>query len=47
MLPEQESLSAPKATFFEKSMAHSRRFQNSPCGLRQLKSFSFRFAKIF
>jgi len=57
-LPEQESLFAPKATFFEKSKAHPRRFQNSPYGLRQLKSSArslfqgkralpFCFAKIF
>jgi len=39
-LSGQESLCAPKATFFEKSTAHSRRFQNSPFGLRQLKSYA-------
>ena len=40
VLPEQESFCAPKATFFDKSTAHSRRFQNSPFGLRQLKSYA-------
>jgi len=45
LLPE--SLFALSKTFFDKSKACSRRFQNSPFGLKQLKSLFFRFAKIY
>jgi len=34
-------------TFFDKSKACFRRFQNSPFGLKQLKSLIFRCAKIW
>jgi len=34
-------------TFFDKSKACFRRFQNSPLGLKQLKSLIFRCAKIY
>jgi len=34
-------------TFFDKSKACSRRFQNSPFGLKQLKSLILRFAKMY
>jgi hypothetical protein len=34
-------------TFFDKSKARSRRFQNSPFGLKQLESLFFYFAKIY
>jgi hypothetical protein len=45
LLPK--SLFAWSKTFFDKSKACSRRFQNSPFGLKQLKSLIFRFAKIY
>ena len=45
LLPK--SLFALSKTFFDKSRARSRRFQNSPFGLKQLKSLIFRFAKIY
>jgi hypothetical protein len=45
LLPK--SLFALSKTFFDKSKARSRRFQNSPFGLKQLKSLIFRFAKIY
>jgi len=34
-------------TFFDKSKARSKRFQNSPFGLKQLESLFFHFAKIY
>jgi hypothetical protein len=34
-------------TFFDTSKARSRRFQNSPFGLKQLESLIFHFAKIY
>jgi hypothetical protein len=45
LLPK--SLFAWSKTLFDKSKACSRRFQNSPFGLKQLKSLTFRFAKIY
>jgi hypothetical protein len=42
-----KSLFALSKTFFDKSMARSRRFQNSPFGLKQLESLIFRFAKTY
>jgi hypothetical protein len=42
-----KSLFALSKTFFDKSKARSRRFRNSPFGLKQLKSLIFRFAKIY
>jgi hypothetical protein len=41
-----ESLFACSETFFDKSKACSRQWQNSPFGLKQLASLFFRFAKI-
>jgi hypothetical protein len=38
---------AGSETFFDKSKARSRRFQNSPFGLKQLVSLFFLFAKIY
>jgi hypothetical protein len=34
-------------TFFDKPKARSRRFQNSPFGLKQLESLFFNLAKIY
>jgi hypothetical protein len=34
-------------TLFDKSKARSKRFENSPFGLKQFKSLIFRFAKIY
>jgi hypothetical protein len=45
LLPK--SLFAWSKTFFDKSKACFRRFQNSPFGLKQLESLIFRFAKIY
>jgi hypothetical protein len=45
LLPK--SLFALSKTFFDKSKAGSRRFENSPFGLKQFKSLIFRFAKIY
>jgi hypothetical protein len=45
LLPK--SFFAGSKTFFDKSKARSRRFQNSPFGLKQLESLFFHFAKIF
>jgi hypothetical protein len=45
LLPK--SLFAGSETFFDKSKARSRRFQNSPFGLNRLKSLFFHFAKIY
>jgi hypothetical protein len=45
LLPK--SFFAGSETFFDKSKARSRRFQNSPFGLKQLKSLFFHFAKIY
>jgi C_GCAxxG_C_C family probable redox protein len=45
LLPK--SLFAWSKTFFDKSKARSRRFENSPFGLKQFKSLIFRFAKIY
>jgi hypothetical protein len=42
-----KSLFALSKTFFDKSKALSRRFENSPSGLRQFKSLIFCFAKIY
>jgi len=42
-----KSLFALSKTFFDTSKACSRRFQNSPFGLKQLKSLIFRCAKIY
>jgi len=47
MLRQQKSLFAGSETFFNKSKARSRRFQNSPFGLKQLESNFFHFAKIY
>jgi hypothetical protein len=44
LLPK--SLFAWSKTFFDKSKARSRRFENSPFGLKQFKSL-IRFAKIY
>jgi hypothetical protein len=38
---------AGSETFFDKSKARSRQFQNSPFGLKQLESLFFHFAKIY
>jgi hypothetical protein len=45
LLPK--SFFAGSETFFNKSKARSRRFQNSPFGLNQLESLFFQFAKIY
>jgi hypothetical protein len=45
LLPK--SFFAGSETFFDKSKAPSRRFQNSPFGLKQLESHFFHFAKIY
>jgi hypothetical protein len=45
LLPK--SFFAGSETFFDKSKARSRRFQNSPFGLKQLESLFFHFAKIY
>jgi hypothetical protein len=45
LLPK--SFFAGSETFFDKSKARSRRFQNSPFGLKQLQSLFFHFAKIY
>jgi len=45
LLPK--SLFAWSKTFFDKSKARSRRFENSPFELKQFKSLVFRFAKIY
>jgi len=45
LLPK--SLFAGSETFFDKSKACFRRFQNSPFGLKQLESHFFHFAKIY
>jgi hypothetical protein len=45
MLPK--SFFAGSETFFDKSKARSRRFQNSPFELKQLESLFFHFAKIY
>jgi hypothetical protein len=42
-----KSFFACSETFFDKSKACSRRFQNSPIGLKQLESLFFHFAKIY
>jgi hypothetical protein len=42
-----KSFFAGSETFFDKSKARSRRFQNSPFGLNQLESLFFHFAKIY
>jgi len=42
-----KSFFAGSETFFDKSKARSRRFQNSPFGFNQLESLFFRFAKIY
>jgi hypothetical protein len=42
-----KSFFAGSETFFDKSKARSRRFQNSPFGLKQLESLFFHFAKIY
>jgi hypothetical protein len=42
-----KSFFAGSETFFDKSKARSRRFQNSPFGLKQLESPFFHFAKIY
>jgi hypothetical protein len=42
-----KSLFAWSKTFFDKSKARSRRFENSPFGLKQFKSLIFSFAKIY
>ena len=47
LLPKQKSFFAGSETFFDKSKARSRRFQNSPFGLKQLESLFFHFAKIY
>ena len=44
LLPK--SFFAGSETFFDKSKARFRRFQNSPFGLNQLESLFFHFAKI-
>jgi hypothetical protein len=46
LLPKPKSLFAWSKTFVDKSKACSRRFENSPFGLKQFKSLIFRFAKI-
>jgi hypothetical protein len=38
---------ADSETYFDKSKARSRGFQNSPFGLKQLESLFFHFAKIY
>jgi hypothetical protein len=38
---------AGSETFFDKSKARSRRFQNSPFGLKLLESLFFHFSKIY
>jgi hypothetical protein len=45
LLPK--SFFAGSETFFDKSKARFRRFQNSPFGLKQLESLPFHFAKIY
>jgi len=45
LLPK--SFFAGSETFFDKSKARFRRFQNSPFGLKQLESLFFHFAKIY
>jgi len=45
LLPK--SFFAGYETFFYKSKVRSRRFQNSPFGLKQLESHFFHFAKIY
>jgi hypothetical protein len=45
LLPK--SFFAGSETFFDKSKARSRRFQNSPFGLKQLESLFFHFAKVY
>jgi hypothetical protein len=45
LLPE--SFFAGAETFFDTSKARSRRFQNSPSGLKQLESLFFHFAKNY
>jgi len=47
LLPKRKSFFAGPETFFDKSKARSRRFQNSPFGLKQLESLFFHFAKIY
>jgi len=42
-----KSLFAGSETFVDKSKARSRRFQNPPCGLKQLASLFFHFANIY
>jgi len=42
-----KSFFASSENFFDKYKARSRRFQNSPFGLKQLDSLFFRFAKIY
>jgi len=38
---------AGSETYFDKSKARSRGFQNSPFGLKQLESLFFHFVKIY
>jgi hypothetical protein len=45
LLPK--SFFAGSETFFDKSEARSRRFQDSPFELKQLESLFFHFAKIY
>jgi hypothetical protein len=45
LLPK--SFFAGSETFFDKSKARSRRFQNSPFRLKQLETLFFHFAKIY
>jgi hypothetical protein len=45
LLPK--SFFACSETFFDKSKACSRRYQNSPFGLKQLISLILRFAKVY
>ena len=45
LLPK--SFFAGSETFFDKSKARSRRFQNSPFGLKQLESLFFHFAAMY
>jgi hypothetical protein len=47
LLPKPKSFFACPETFFDKSKACSRRYENSPFGLKQLISLIFRFAKIY
>jgi hypothetical protein len=45
LLPK--SFFACSEKFLDKSKACSRRFENSPFGLKQFKSLIFRFAKVY